>query len=83
VPEQLVAGLRGAVLIRRHVARKAPSLSEMYVEWRREMLAAERLELEVMRDEGALSDSVMRGLLREIDVRESSLDAAAGETPGT
>ena len=79
VPEQLVTGLRSAVLVRRHIARRAPALTEMYLEWRREMLAAERLELSVMRDEGALSDPVMRELMREIDVREASLGASPGE----
>jgi CPA1 family monovalent cation:H+ antiporter len=83
VPEQLVAGLRSAVLVRRHIARKAPALTEVYLEWRREMLAAERLELEVMRDEGMLSDPVMRDLLLEIDVRESSLSAGTGDPSST
>ncbi|MFN8168770.1 MAG: cation:proton antiporter [Candidatus Nanopelagicales bacterium] len=82
VPEQLVAGLRSAVLVRRHMAKKAPALTEVYVEWRREMLAAERLELEVMRDEGELSDPVMRDLLREIDVRETALGGGLVDGPG-
>jgi CPA1 family monovalent cation:H+ antiporter len=83
VPEQLVAGLRSAVLVRRHIARRAPALTEVYLEWRREMLAAERLELELMRDEGALPDAVMRELLREVDVRESSLGTGSAEGAGS
>jgi Na+/H+ antiporter len=83
IPEQLVAGLRSAVLVRRHIASRAPAISVMYLEWRREMLAAERLELALMRDEGALSDTVMRELLHEIDVRESSLGTGSGERPAT
>ena len=78
-PSSWSPGLRSAVLVRRHIAKKAPALTEVYLEWRREMLAAERLELEVMRDEGALSDPVMRDLMREIDVRETSLSAGSGE----
>ena len=83
VPEQLVAGLRTAVLARRHIARRAPALTEVYLDWRREMLAAERLELEMMRDEGALPDAVMRELLREVDVRESSLGTGSAESAGS
>jgi CPA1 family monovalent cation:H+ antiporter len=73
IPEQLVAGLRGAVLVRRRIARRSQRLTETYLEWRRDMLEAERLELQEMRDEGLLPDPVMRDLLREIDVREAAL----------
>ncbi len=76
VPEQLIAGLRGAVLVRRHIARRSQRLTETYLEWRRDMLEAERVELQQMRDEGTLPDPVMRDLLREIDAREAALGPA-------
>ena len=78
VPDQLVDGLRRAVLLRRHIDRKEPALTETYRAWRTEMLAAERLELEMMRDEGGLADTVMRELQREIDIREASLRSSGG-----
>lgn len=76
VPETLVAGLRGAVLVRRRINRRSQRLTETYLDWRRDMLEAERVELQHMRDEGDLPDPVMRDLLREIDVRESALGPA-------
>jgi len=76
VPEQLVAGLRGAVLVRRRINRRSQRLTETYLDWRRDMLEAERLELQEMRDEGVLPDPVMRDLLREVDVREAALGPA-------
>jgi CPA1 family monovalent cation:H+ antiporter len=76
VPEQLVAGLRGAVLVRRRINRRSQRLTETYLDWRREMLESERLELQEMRDEGVLPDPVMRDLLREVDVREAALGPA-------
>jgi CPA1 family monovalent cation:H+ antiporter len=80
VPEQLVAGLRGSVLVRRHIARRPQRLTDTYVEWRGEMLQAERQELESMRDEGLLPDPVMRDLQREIDIREASLRGGVGQS---
>ena len=76
VPESLVAGLRGAILVRRRINRRSQGLTETYLDWRREMLEAERLELQEMRDEGELPDPVMRDLLREIDVREAAVGPA-------
>ena len=73
MPESLVAGLRGAILVRRRINRRSQRLTDTYLDWRREMLEAERLELQEMRDEGDLPDPVMRDLLREIDVREAAL----------
>jgi CPA1 family monovalent cation:H+ antiporter len=73
VPESLVAGLRGAILVRRRINRRSQRLTDTYLDWRREMLEAERLELQAMRDEGDLPDPVMRDLLREIDVREAAV----------
>ena len=58
---------------RRRINRRSQRLTETYLDWRREMLEAERLELQEMRDEGDLPDPVMRDLLREIDVREAAL----------
>ena len=62
-----VAGLRGAVLVRRRINRRSQRLTETYLDWRRDMLEAERLELQEMRDEGVLPDPVMRNLLREVE----------------
>jgi len=76
VPETLVAGLRGSVLVRRRINRRSQGLTETYLDWRREMLEAERLALLEMRDEGELHDPVMRDLLREIDVREAAIGPA-------
>lgn len=76
VPESLVAGLRGGILVRRRINRRSQRLTETYLDWRREMLEAERLELQEMRDAGDLPDPVMRDLLREIDVREAALGPA-------
>jgi CPA1 family monovalent cation:H+ antiporter len=76
VPESLVAGLRGAILVRRKINRRSQGLTETYLDWRREMLEAERVELQEMRDEGGLPDPVMRDLLREIDVREAAVGPA-------
>jgi monovalent cation/hydrogen antiporter len=76
VPESLVAGLRGGILVRRRINRRSQRLTETYLDWRREMLEAERVELQEMRDGGDLPDPVMRDLLREIDVREAALGPA-------
>ena len=76
VPETLVTGLRGSVLVRRRINRRSQRLTETYLDWRREMLEAERLALLEMRDGGELPDPVMRDLLREIDVREAAIGPA-------
>ena len=57
-------------------SRRSQRLTETYLDWRRDMLEAERVELQHMRDEGDLPDPVMRDLLREIDVREAALGPA-------
>ncbi|HET7899602.1 MAG TPA: cation:proton antiporter, partial [Candidatus Nanopelagicales bacterium] len=72
VPDALVNGLRGTVLVRRHMARRPQRLTELYVDWRTEMLEAERAALYEMREEGELPDPVLRELMREIDLRETS-----------
>lgn len=75
VPERLVSGLRGAVMVRRHIATRSHRMTEVYLDWRREMLEAERAELHDMRDSGRLPDPVMRDLLHEIDRREATLNS--------
>ena len=72
LPPHIVEGLRTTVQHRRKVADRG-GLSQTYVQWRQEMLETERAELQRMRDEGELSDVLMRQLLREIDLREGAL----------